>query len=229
MKDTSPALRVWDLPTRLFHWLLAICVTGALVTVKLGGLWMDWHVRFGLATLGLIVFRLVWGCVGPRYARFTQFLRAPRAIVHYLHGGPQAPGHNPLGGWSVAAMLAVLGLQAGSGLFANDDILTEGPLAQFVDESVSATLTALHQANAWLVYTLVGLHLAAIAWYVGWRRKRLIRPMISGDTRREDWPQDAQPSRDGPAIWLRGALVAAAAAALVWWIQTLAPAAGSFY
>src|SRR5690606_12263006 len=155
--------------------------------------------------------------VGPRYARFSQFLRAPRAILRYLRGEPQPPGHNPLGGWSVAAMLGVLGFQAGSGLFANDDILTEGPLARLVDESLSSTLTGLHQANAWLIYVLLGLHLAAVAWYVGWRRKRLIRPMVSGDMRREDWPPDAQPARDDPVVWLRAAVVAAAAGALVWW------------
>jgi len=229
MNETSPVMRIWDLPTRIFHWLLAACVIGAIVTANLGGLWMDWHVRFGLATLGLIVFRLAWGCVGPRYARFTQFMRAPRAVVRYLRGEPSAPGHNPLGGWSVAAMLAVLGFQAGSGLFANDDILTEGPLAQYIEENASSMLTGLHQANAWLVYALVGLHLAAIAWYVGWRRKRLVRPMISGDMRRADWPAGAEPARDGPAVWLLAAVIAAAAGTLVWWIQSLAPAAGSFY
>jgi len=230
MTERPASLRIWDLPTRLFHWLLAACVAGAIVTVKLGGLWMDWHVRCGLATLGLIAFRLAWGCVGPRYARFRQFLRGPRAVLRYLRGGEAGQaGHNPLGGWSVAAMLAVLGFQAVSGLFSNDDILTQGPLAHYVSEAASSALTGLHQANAWLIYALVGLHLAAIGWYAVWRRKRLVRPMISGDARREDCPPGALPAHDGPAVWLLAAAIAAGAAGLVWWIQSLAPAAGSYY
>src|SRR5690606_30776146 len=86
MLHMRSSVRIWDLPTRLFHWALAVCVIGAYVSVKLGGLYMDWHVRFGLATLGLIVFRLVWGFIGPRYARFASFVRGPGTIKRYCQG-----------------------------------------------------------------------------------------------------------------------------------------------
>jgi cytochrome b len=106
----SKPIRIWDLPTRLFHWALVACIIGAFVTVKLGGLYMDWHARFGAAILGLIVFRLIWGFVGPRYARFTQFVRGPRAILAYLRGAAAPAGHNPLGALSVIALIAVIGV-----------------------------------------------------------------------------------------------------------------------
>jgi cytochrome b len=119
-------LRIWDLPTRLFHWALVVCVLGAFVTVKLGGLYMEWHVRFGLATAGLILFRVLWGLFGSRYARFSQFLRGPRALAAYLGGRLRTAGHNPLGALSVIAMLLAFGFQAVSGLFASDDIMIQG-------------------------------------------------------------------------------------------------------
>lgn len=91
MQNNRLAIRIWDLPTRLFHWALVVCIVGAFVSVKLGGLYMDWHVRFGCVALGLIVFRVLWGFVGPRYARFTQFVRGPRAVANYLKARPRRP------------------------------------------------------------------------------------------------------------------------------------------
>ena len=92
MQNNRQAVLIWDLPTRLFHWALVVCIVGAFVTVKLGGLYMDWHIRFGCATLGLLLFRLIWGFIGPRYARFSQFLRGPAAVARYLKGPPRPPG-----------------------------------------------------------------------------------------------------------------------------------------
>lgn len=225
MQNTRLAIRVWDAPTRLFHWALALCVTGAFLSVKAGGLYMDWHVRFGLATLGLIVFRLLWGLVGPRYARFSTFLRGPAAIQAYLRGAAAPAGHNPLGALSVVALLAALGLQATSGLFATDDIMTQGPLYHRVDEATASLLTSWHRANEWILLGLVGLHLLAIAWYTLARRKRLVRAMLTGNVRAQDVPPGTVPADDGPAVWLRATVLAALAAALVWWIQTLEIAA----
>src|SRR5690606_11819138 len=122
-------IRVWDLPTRIFHWSLVICVVGAFVTVKAGVLWMDWHMRFGLAALALLCLRVVCGRVGPRYARFSQFLKGPGAVLRYFRQAEShLAGHNPLGGWSVMLMLAAFGFQTVSGLFTTDDVLTSGPL-----------------------------------------------------------------------------------------------------
>ncbi|MDM9559161.1 cytochrome b/b6 domain-containing protein [Bordetella petrii] len=221
MQHTRSSIRIWDLPTRLFHWALAACVIGAYVSVKLGGLYMDWHVRFGLATLGLIVFRLLWGFVGPRYARFATFLRGPAAIKAYLRGAAAPAGHNPLGALSVVALLAALGFQAVSGLFATDDIMTQGPLYARVDETVAGRLTSWHHSNEWIIICLVVLHLAAVAWYVAVRRKRLVRPMITGDARPQDLPAATPPAEDGPAVWLRALVAAALATGLVLWIRSL--------
>jgi cytochrome b len=114
----STRIRVWDLPTRLFHWLLALAIVGSIATVKIGGNLMVWHERLGYFVLTLLLFRLAWGVVGGRYARFANFVRGPRAVLGYLRGvagTPHAPGHNPLGALSVMGLLAVLAFQAGSG------------------------------------------------------------------------------------------------------------------
>src|SRR5690606_30578411 len=181
MTTPHSKIRVWDLPTRVFHWALVACIIGAYVTVKLGGLWMDWHTRFGLAVLALIIFRLIWGVVGPRYARFSQFVRGPRTVLAYLRGrlAPVA-GHNPLGAFSVIALLLIIGTQAGSGLFANDDVMTSGPLA-YLDNAWSSRLTWLHNINEWIIIAVVALHVCAILWYRFFLKKNLVRAMVLGD------------------------------------------------
>ncbi|GAA5236347.1 cytochrome B [Verticiella sediminum] len=209
-------VRVWDLPLRLFHWALAVCVTGSLVTATLGGFWMDYHLLFGYVALGLISFRLVWGCIGPATARFTNFVRGPRAILAYLRSGPEtAPyGHNPLGGWSVLAMLCVLGVQAVTGLFADDGIFTQGPLAARASPGTVDFLTGWHLRLEPVIYTLLGLHLAAVAWHSLVRRHPLVRAMITGE--RPDTPgRDVPPTQDDARVRLRAAIVAAICAASV--------------
>ena len=225
---SSHSIRVWDLPTRIFHWALAACVAGAYISVKVGGLWMDWHVRFGLAVLALLIFRLVWGFAGPRYARFGQFVRGPSTVFAYLRGKvPHTLGHNPLGACSVIALLLVLGVQAGSGLFANDDIITTGPLA-YLDDTWSARLTALHNLNEWPIIVLVAMHVAAIFWYQFRRRQNLIGPMVTGDTVLRDEEIGALDPAQAHArdnLWLRLAalVLLLAISAGVWWLTTLEP------
>ena len=149
-------IRIWDLPTRLFHLAFACCVVGAIITAKVGNTWMDWHVRLGIAALALLIFRIIWGLVGPRYARFSQFVCGPVTVWHYLTNlakqSKKTPGHNPLGALSVLAMLGIIGVQAVTGLFANDEILTQGPFAQFVSNATSAFMTGIHQFNESFVY-----------------------------------------------------------------------------
>ncbi|AZY49449.1 cytochrome b/b6 domain-containing protein [Bordetella avium] len=214
-------LRIWDLPTRLFHWALVACVTGAFITVKLGGLYMDWHVRFGLVTVGLIAFRLLWGFAGPRYARFSQFLRGPATIIAYLRGRLRTVGHNPLGALSVMAMLLSIGFQAASGLFVSDDILIQGPLNSYVSEGVANTLTRLHKANEWIMIILVALHLLALLWYGLVKRQPLVRAMITGDAPACELPGDAAPARDDLTLRLRALVLALCCAALVLWLDSL--------
>src|SRR5690606_32122039 len=145
---SSPVIRIWDLPIRLFHWLLAISVLGAFVTVKVGGFWMDYHLLFGYAVLALLIFRLVWGLIGSRHARFLQFVRGPRVLYGYLAGRqPYSAGHSPLGALSVLAMLASLAVQAVTGLFTNDGIMNEGPMASQVSGATSDRLSGIHHLN----------------------------------------------------------------------------------
>lgn len=229
--DTNLARRrVWDLPTRLFHWMLVVCVTGAFVTVKLGGLWMDWHIRLGLCTLGLIVFRLIWGFVGPHYARFAQFISGPRGVWRYITAkGSHVAGHSPLGAVSVIALLACFGFQAFSGLFANDDVLSSGPLA-FLSEDWSAALTRLHKLNQWLLIVLAAIHVAAILWYRYARHQDLIGPMIHGDIRVPDAaPGRIETVQDTWPLRFKAFGLATIIAMGIWWLTTLASAGESFY
>ena len=218
---TTPVrVRVWDLPTRLFHIALIVCMVGAFVTVKAGSLWMDWHVRFGLAMGVLIVFRLIWGVVGPRYARFSTFISGPGRIRDYLRNpANHMAGHNPLGAWSVILLLAVLGFQAFSGLFTTDDILTSGPLA-YLDSAWTAALTNLHKANEWVMLGVVGVHVLAVLFYQLILRKNLIGPMLHGDaTLAATRPVEA--AADHIGVRLLAALLIIALALCAWWLSGL--------
>lgn len=187
-------VRIWDLPTRVFHGALIVAVIGALVSQALGEAAMVWHFYFGYTALSLVLFRIIWGVVGSRYARFASFVRGPGAVLRYLCGASKAStsgadglGHNPLGGWSVMAMLLVVLIQASSGLFANDDIATEGPLAQFIAKDLSDQISWVHaQVTGNLIYALIALHVLAIAHHRWRHRVDLITPMITGDKTAND-------------------------------------------
>ena len=135
-------IRLWDLPTRLFHWLLVLAAVGAVISIKSGAI--DWHERFGLAVVGLLSFRIIWGFTGSTYARFASFVRGPGAIIDYVRGRWQGVGHNPLGALSVLALIGLFGFQAASGLFANDEIAFNGPLTPLVSSAWSDTLSSWH-------------------------------------------------------------------------------------
>jgi cytochrome b len=219
---TPVRVRVWDLPLRLFHWLLVLCLVGSFVSVKAGGYWMDWHFRFGYTALGLLVFRILWGFVGPRYARFESFAWPPSRLVAYLRGGPDAPqalGHTPLGALSVFAMLLAIGVQAATGLFTSDEIATEGPLARAVSNATVATASSVHHFNQNLILVLVGLHLLALLFYRLVRRLSLVKPMVVGDKLVAPAVAGPDPAglaaRDDTRVRLRAAIVAGVAAALV--------------
>ena len=225
-QPSSSSVRVWDLPTRLFHWLFAAAVIGAIVTVNVGGSWMDWHLPFGVTALVLLAFRLVWGFTGSRYARFTSFVKGPKTVWRYLrHSKGQSPaGHNPLGGWSVLALLLVVGVQAVTGLFATDDILTMGPLNKFVSADTAAFLTSIHKWNKNVLLALVGLHLVAIAIYTI-RGKHLVAPMITGDVSTESLPNDTPPARDDIGLKVWAFVLIVILSSIGWWLVDLATAA----
>lgn len=180
-------IRVWDLPTRVFHWALVICVVGAVLSAKVGGNAMVWHMRLGYGVLALVGFRILWGLVGGRWSRFSSFFYSPAALLRYLRGQALPGdhfdvGHNPLGAFSVLAMLAWLLAQVATGLIADDEIATTGPLIGFVSGEVSLAWTAYHKSyGQWGLLALVGLHIAAIVFYRFWQRKNLLGPMFSGD------------------------------------------------
>lgn len=218
----TPAIRIWDLPIRLFHWLLAASVLGSFVTVKVGGFWMDYHFLFGYAVLALLIFRLVWGLIGSRHARFSQFVRGPRALHGYLTGRqPYSAGHSPLAALSVIAMLAALAVQAVSGLFTNDGIMNEGPLVGQVSGATSDRLSGIHHLNEQVMLVLIGLHIVAIVWYAVVRKRRLVRPMITGDKSMAEVPTATEPSRDDAAVRLLALVVAAVSIGIVWGIASM--------
>jgi cytochrome b len=218
-------VRIWDLPTRLFHWLLAACVVALVVTAKLGGNAMNWHLLLGHAVLALLLFRLLWGLFGGRWSRFASFLHAPSALLRHVRGQGHAgdsAGHSPLGALSVFAMLAVLIAQVGSGLLSDDEIAFSGPLSRFVSGDTVSLATSYHAHwGQYLLYALVALHLLAIAIYA-WRRHGLVRAMLTGD---KHLPQELPASRDTASSRLLAAVLAAASAGLAWWVHQLGAAA----
>lgn len=215
---------VWDLPLRLFHWLLALCVTGALVTVSLGGNWMVWHERFGLSVLGLLTFRLVWGLVGGTYARFGNFFPTPSRVSQYLRGQWQELGHNPLGAFSVFAMLGLFAFQALTGLFSSDDVAFYGPLTRLVDSDVISLLSGWHRSTEELIYVVIGLHILAIVVY-RLRGKKLVGAMLHGRKTLTQQPQTEVESGGGLALSI-ALIIAIGMVWLAWgsWIPAQPPA-----
>ena len=202
-------VRVWDLPTRLFHWAIVLIVPAMWATHKLDR--MDVHVVLGQVMLGLVLFRLIWGLIGSSTARFAGFLRGPAAALRYLRGalGP-AFGHNPLGGWSVVAMLVVLAAQVTLGLFSGDeDALHTGPLSHLVSYDGMRAAAEVHENLFKILLGLIGLHLAAIFYYRLVRRHDLITPMVTGRRAASDTGQEMKAA----PLW-RFLLAAALAAGL---------------
>ncbi|MEC4720228.1 cytochrome b/b6 domain-containing protein [Noviherbaspirillum sp. CPCC 100848] len=219
-------VRVWDLPVRLFHWALAVLIVAAVVTQNIGGNAMEWHFRAGYSILALLAFRIVWGLIGPRYARFSSFIYGPSTIVGYVRGGKEALkrkylGHNPLGSLSVFALLGAVLAQAVSGLYANDDIASEGPLVKFISKDLSDQITWFHKdVSATLIYILVAMHILAIIFYHVRRRQNLVKPMLTGD---HEVDFDAVPANDSWGMRLLAAVILALCAAAVYWLISLPP------
>jgi cytochrome b len=216
-------VRVWDLPTRVFHWALALAVVGAVVSAKIGGNAMVWHFRLGYVVLALVAFRLLWGFVGGRWSRFASFVPTPGRLQRYLRGTPRPDehldaGHSPLGALSVFALLAVLAAQVATGLVADDEIANLGPLNRFVAVETGLAATTYHKAvGQWLVIGLVVLHVAAIAVYA-LRRRHLVPPMLHGD---KVLPPSVPGSDDTLATRLFAAVLLAGCAVVVAWLVSL--------
>lgn len=225
MSDTSEiAVRVWDLPTRLFHWALAILVVTSLITANVGGNAMVWHFRSGYAICTLLLFRVLWGFFGGRWSRFAQFAYTPATVFRYLRGAARSGeyldvGHSPLGSLSVFAMLGFLVLQVGTGLFADDEIASVGPLNRFVSDATAGKATHWHKDfGQWILIVLVLLHVVAILVYL-WRRQRnLVRPMIGGD---KQLPAGTPAAIDNGASRLFALVLLLMCGAVVRWLVSL--------
>lgn len=220
--NNSHTVRVWDLPTRVFHWALALCIIGLIITGNVGGNAMVWHFRIGLTVLALLLFRLVWGVVGGRWSRFANFIYSPRSIVNYVRGKGKAEhsvGHTPTGAGSVFALLVVLLLQVGSGLVSDDEISNAGPLTRFVSTATVNLATNYHKnIGKWIILALVVLHIAAIVFYLR-RKQNLIKPMLHGD---KQLAASMPASRDDAASRVSALAIFGICAAFVVWVASLA-------
>lgn len=194
--------RIWDLPTRLFHWLLVMCVLGLIITGNVGGLWMDWHFRFGYSVLCLLIFRLLWGFVGGYWSRFASFVYSPSSVLLYWRGqSPQLHqvGHSPMAALSVFALLAALLVQVFTGLLSDDEIFHRGPWAVWASYDWIETASRYHkEVGKLVVLGLVLLHLLALLFYKFVKHQSLVQAMVTGDKSLDvDVPvsADARPQR----------------------------------
>ncbi|MBK8175557.1 MAG: cytochrome b/b6 domain-containing protein [Rhodospirillales bacterium] len=220
---TAKVIRVWDIPTRVFHWSLVLLIAFSFYTGNVGGLReMDLHKLSGYAILALVTFRVVWGVIGSPRSRFADFVRRPGTILAYLRelrsAHRPAVGHNPLGALSVLALLASLAVQAVTGLFEQADIFTKGPLVKYVSQATSNVLTTMHEVNANVLYVLIAAHLAAVMGYLLVKKENLIRPMLNG---RKPVGGGLAADDDTPfvSIW-RAVVVLIVAAIAVWFVVT---------
>jgi cytochrome b len=212
---------VWDIPTRLFHWSLAALVATSWATAELG--WLNAHFLSGYVILSLLLFRLGWGLIGSQSARFSDFLKGPRAALEHIREmrlparhAPPVLGHNPLGGWMVMTLLLILLVQAVSGLFTSDDIMVDGPLVTHASGAAVKLLSTVHRLGFNLIMVLVATHVGVVMVYLHVRKENLIRPMVTGHKEVPDGVAVEAPRRTG-VIWavLTFALAAAAVASVV--------------
>lgn len=214
--------KVWDLPVRIFHWTLVAAIIGAYVTNRLGINYFTWHLWCGYTVLVLVTFRILWGVVGTRHARFWNFVRGPVTTLRYGFGllrgtSPHSTGHNPLGALMVVLLLVLLLTQALTGLFGNDEILNQGPLYGYVSDARSLVLTSLHRKLFYWILAAIVLHILAVLYHQVFKRERLVHAMWSGRK-----PAAAVPAADvieGSRWWLALVLVIALSLALAWLVS----------
>jgi cytochrome b len=217
---------VWDLPLRLFHWMLALSLVGSYVTAQFafeGGpaAWAQVHFWLGYTAIALLIFRLIWGFIGPRHARFTSFVASPVSVWRYLRGrAPYTVGHNPAGGLMVVVMLVLVAAQVTTGLFASDDVLWSGPYKPAVSGSLSSKLTHWHHINFNLIEAAVVLHLGAIAFYALVKKQNLVMPMLTGHK-----PGELVPAHEAvtSSELIKALIVAALSAGIVYFLISHAP------
>jgi len=211
-------IRVWDLPTRVFHWALVLCIAGSVIAAEIGGNAMPWHFRIGYTVLSLLLFRVVWGFVGGRWSRFASFVHAPATVLAYIKGRglpEHTVGHNPLGAGSVLALLFFLLGQVLSGSLSSDEIAFSGPLTRFVSNATVSLATTYHkEIGKTILIVLVLLHVGAIVYYRISKNQNLAAAMLHGDKELE---HPAPPSRDDAGSRTVAAVLFVICAGLVAW------------
>jgi cytochrome b len=221
---SSPQRLVWDLPLRIFHWLLAFSFFALWGTAELGYDYMQYHFWLGYWMIGLLLFRIVWGFVGTRHSRFVNFFPRPRAALNYaktfLKSTQSTVGHNPLGAIMVFVMLGFIAFQAATGLFATDEILWDGPYRGTVDRSTANYFNKLHHRNFDYILIIVGLHIAAIIFYRVIKKMNLVLPMITGKKPAEQVPEAEAIAN---SQWMKAIIVIVICAGLTYWFITAAP------
>lgn len=211
---------VWDWPVRVVHWSMVLLFVLLVISGLRGGDALQWHMRFGQALLALVLFRVLWGFVGSRNARFRAFLRGPRAAARYVRSRvrrtPEIHAtHNPIGGWMVIALLVAMLVQIGTGLFTNDDILWDGPLAKHVSKETSDALASFHRRFAWVVVTLAALHVLAVVAYLTVFRENLAKAMVDG---MKSLPADLADPSAASASGVKAMVLLAACGIAVWFV-----------
>jgi cytochrome b len=186
MRQINLPMPIWDLPVRLFHWILVLLVGFMWASAHFD--WMEWHMRAGYAIASLLLFRVVWGFVGSDTARFAFFLKSPiEALRHLSHLHKREPdheiGHNAAGGWMVLGLLGLLAVQVASGLCANDDGATDGPFSNLVGKVWSDRASTIHACAFQLIKIAVLAHVLAVVAYAVLKGHDLVRPMITGKKR----------------------------------------------
>jgi cytochrome b len=223
--------KVWDWPVRLFHWLLVLSVLGAYVTHRLGIEYFKYHLWCGYATIVLVVFRIIWGVVGTRHARFRHFVRSPSVTFRYgleLLRGVHAPyaGHNPLGALMVLALLASLLVQAVTGLVANDEIFNTGPLYGYVDPQRSLELTSLHRQLFYWIVAFIALHVLAVLIHLVFKKENLVHALLTG---RKPATHVAEHEEVGSSRIVLALVIVCGIAGLLIWLVRTAPVASSLF
>jgi cytochrome b len=229
---------VWDLPVRLFHWILVIAICTSFGTALIEEVQdTQLHMWSGYLVLGLVLFRITWGFAGTTYAKFSHFVKGPASVLNYIqeqlptrHNQSKtlhpAPGHNPLGGWFILLILFILISQLTTGLFANDDIMYEGPLASKLSDAGSSLMTIWHKRIYYMLGFLILLHLGAVSFYQIHKKQDLIRPMITGNQdllREEDKEQEEEsvPQDSSATNWWSAISITLMAAFIVYAIVEL--------
>ena len=211
---------VWDWPVRVVHWSIVLLVATMITTGLIGNEALVWHMRCGQVLLALVIFRILWGFAGSANARFATFVRGPRAVIEYARSLIRPPHHahathNPLGGWMVVALLLVLLVQATTGLFTNDDVLSEGPLVKFISKDRSDWIGTWHRRGWWLLVGLASVHILAVIAYFLHLGEDLVQPMVSGA---KMLPPRLHRPHDAIASTPRALVLLALCALAVWWV-----------